>query len=114
MTVSKTVRRGSSPWWVAKQSAPVVYRLGRCPFKAETRSSILPRCTIVKCYQGIVIGRYDYSTVRVRPTLSDKTVIRLSVLATLLTNRHDNTKLILCVNGNDGGVAADCKSVPSW
>ena len=40
----------------------------------------------------------NYSTVRVRPTLSDITVIRLSVLATLLTNRHDNTKqmVILC------------------
>lgn len=43
---------------------------------------------IVKCCQGIVIGRYDYSTVRVRPILSDITVIRLSVLATLLTNRQ--------------------------
>jgi hypothetical protein len=39
------------------------------------------------------MGRYDYSTVRVRPTLSDITAIRLSVLATLLTNRHDSAKL---------------------
>ena len=43
---------------------------------------------IVKCYQGIVIGRYDYSTVRVRPTLSDITVIRSPVLATFLANRQ--------------------------
>ena len=48
-----------------------------------------------------------------RGTDPDITAIRLSVLATLLTNWHDSTKLILCVNGNDGGVAADCKSVPS-
>ena len=42
-------------------------------------------CLVLSRY---VMGRYDYSTVRVRPTLSDITAIRLSVLATLLTNRQ--------------------------
>jgi hypothetical protein len=37
--------------------------------------------------------RWHYATVSVRATLSDITVNRLSVLATLLTNRHDSTKL---------------------
>lgn len=34
----------------------------------------------------------NYSTVRVRPTLSDITAIRSPVLAIFLANRHDNTK----------------------
>ena len=34
----------------------------------------------------------NYSTARVRPTLSDITAIRSPVLATFLANRHDNTK----------------------
>jgi len=46
-------------------------------FQAGKTGSIPVPSTIVKCYQGIVIGRYDYSTVRVRPTLSDITAIRL-------------------------------------
>jgi hypothetical protein len=46
-------------------------------------------CLVLSRY---VMGRYNYSTVRVRPMLSDITAIRLSVLATLLTNRHDSTK----------------------
>ena len=55
--------------------------------------------SVIKCGISLVLSRYrdlinHYSTVRVRPTLSDITVIRLSVLATLLTNWHDNTKLI--------------------
>ena len=62
----------------------------------------------------LFIDVINYSTVRVRPTLSEITATRSPVLAIFLANRHDNTKLILCVNGNDGGVAADCKSVPSW
>ena len=65
-----------------------------CGFHPHKRSSILLPSTIVKCYQGIVIGRYDYAGATVRGTHPDITVIRLSVLATLLTNRHDNTKLI--------------------
>ena len=44
-----------------------------------------------------------------RPTLSDITVIRLSVLATLLTNGHDNTKLISWRRSINGD-AVDCKS----
>ena len=51
--------------------------------------------------KGIVIGRYDYSTVRVRPILSDITVIRLSELATLLTNRQDNTKHMVTNSGKN-------------
>ena len=42
--------------------------------------------------RGIVIGRYDYAGPTVRGTDPDITAIRLSVLATLLTNRHDSTK----------------------
>jgi hypothetical protein len=38
--------------------------------------------------KGIVIGRYDYSGPTVRGTDPDITAIRLSVLATLLTNRR--------------------------
>ena len=34
----------------------------------------------------------NYSTARVRPTLSEITAIRSPVLATFLANRHDNTK----------------------
>ena len=70
--------------------------------------------SVIKCGISLVLSRYrdlinHYSTVRVRPTLSDITVIRLSVLATLLTNWHDNTKLISrrrSINGD----AVDCKS----
>jgi len=47
-----------------------------------------PLLSVIKV---IVIGRYDYSTVRVRPTLSDITAIRSPVLATFLANRHDST-----------------------
>jgi hypothetical protein len=39
------------------------------------------------------VGRYGYSTVRVRLTLSDITAIRLSEEAPLLTNRQDSTNL---------------------
>ena len=46
---------------------------------------------IVKCYQGIVYGRIHYTGPTVRGTGPDITVIRLSDLANLLTNRHDNT-----------------------
>lgn len=38
----------------------------------------------------------NYSTVRVRPTLSDITAIRSPVLATFLANRYDNTKQMVC------------------
>ena len=61
------------------------------PFHGGKRSSILLPSTIVKCYQGIVIGRYDYAGSTVRGTGPDITAIRLSDLANLLTNRHDNT-----------------------
>ena len=61
------------------------------PFQGGKRSSILLPSTIVKCYQGIVIGRYDYAGSTVRGTGPDITVIRSPVLATLLANGHDNT-----------------------
>ena len=61
------------------------------PFHGGKRSSILLPSTIVKCYQGIVIGRYDYAGSTVRGTGPDITAIRLSEEAPLLTNRHDNT-----------------------
>ena len=74
-----------------EKCARFVYRLGHRPFTAVRRGSIPPPSTIVKCYQGIVIGRYDYAGSTVRGTGPDITAIRLSELATLLTNRHDNT-----------------------
>ncbi len=72
--------------------------------------------SVIKCGISLVLSRYrdlinHYSTVRVRPTLSDITVTRLSVLATLLTNRHDNTKLISLETRHSWRGAADCKSV---
>jgi hypothetical protein len=42
--------------------------------------------TIIKCYQGIVIGRYDYAGLTVRGTGPNITAIRLSEDAPLLTN----------------------------
>ena len=57
----------------------------------KTRAGTFQYGIIVKCYQGIVIGRYDYAGSTVRGTGPDITAIRLSELATLLTNRHDNT-----------------------
>jgi hypothetical protein len=65
--------------------------------------------SVIKCGISLVLSRYrdlinHYSTVRVRPTLSDITATRMSVLATLLTNRHDNTKLISWRHGTVGGV----------
>jgi hypothetical protein len=72
--------------------------------------------SVIKCGISLVLSRYrdlinHYSTVRVRPTLSDITATRLSVLATLLTNRHDNTKLISLETRHSWRGAADCKSV---
>ena len=74
-----------------EKCARFVYRLGHRPFTAVRRGSIPPPSTIVKCYQGIVIGRYDYAGPTVRGTGPDITVIRSPVLATLLANGHDNT-----------------------
>lgn len=42
------------------------------------------------------MGRYDYAGLTVRGTGPDITASRLSELATLLTNRHDNTKQMIC------------------
>ena len=53
--------------------------------------SLYPTIIIVKCYQGIVYGRIHYAGLTVRGTGPDITAIRLSVLITLLTNRHDST-----------------------
>jgi hypothetical protein len=61
------------------------------PFHGGKRSSILLPSTIVKCYQGIVMGRHDYTGLTVRGIGPDITVIRLSEEAPLLTNGHDNT-----------------------
>ena len=57
------------------------------PFHGWKRGSIPLPSTIIKCYQGIVIGRYDYAGLTVRGTGPDITAIRLSDLANLLTNR---------------------------
>ncbi len=48
--------------------------------------------------KGIVIGRYDYEVEGATGKTSEITVIRLSELATLLTNRHDNTKQMVKQN----------------
>ena len=93
-------------WLTDKSMDGMVGQVQNCLF-CQTPS-------VIKCGISLVLSRYrdlinHYSTVRVRPTLSDITVIRLSVLATLLTNWHDNTKLISrrrSINGD----AVDCKS----
>ena len=60
------------------------------------------------------MGRHDYAGLTVRGTGPDITAIRLSVLATLLTNRYDSTKqmVFLEIRRSWRG-AADCKSVLS-
>jgi hypothetical protein len=45
----------------------------------------------------LFIDVINYSTVRVRPTLSEITAIRSPVLATFLANRHDNTKQMVYI-----------------
>ena len=46
------------------------------PFHGGKRSSILLPSTIVKCYQGIVMGRHDYTGLTVRGIGPDITVIQ--------------------------------------
>ena len=43
----------------------------------KTRAGTFQYGIIVKCYQGIVIGRYDYAGSTVRGTGPDITAIRL-------------------------------------
>ena len=90
-TVVTLEQVGHVMWLTDKSMDGMVGQVQNCLF-CQTPS-------VIKCGISLVLSRYrdlinHYSTVRVRPTLSDITVIRLSVLATLLTNRHDNTKLI--------------------
>ena len=61
------------------------------PFQGGKTSSILVRSTIVKCYQGIVMGRHNYAGLTVRGTGPNITASRLPEEAPLLANRHDNT-----------------------